>query len=316
MVTWPLWQTRAHPQLLPVVEIPMPFGFALLASLALAACRPVVGSVLHVVLLALAILADQTREQPQVLSMGVLLLATLPIRGAREIGSLHLCSLWLWSGIGKLTSARFWENGGSWLLGDGSDAGTTTLGVIVAVLIGLGELTLAVLALLPRTRRTAGLLGAIMHLSILTFLSPLGRDWNPSVWAWNAVLAVASLQLLRRTDAGLGAILSRGGPVVRIAAGLFVALPIGFHLGVVDAPFAMQVYTQNGCRALVVRANGPVEVVGDLPDLRVHLPPVPRINLVWFARHGRLGDRMILVEDRPLALFATPERTVAFEDVR
>jgi len=202
------------------------------------------------------------------------------------------------------------------LLGDGSDAGSTTFGVCVAVLIGVAELTVAVLALWPHTRRIAAWLGAIMHLSILMLLSPLVRDWNPSVWAWNAVLAVASLQLLGATKAGLGAILARGGKKVRCAAVLFVALPIGFHLGVVDAPFAMQVYTQNGCHALVVRADGPVEVVGDLAKLRVHLPPVPRIFLVWFARHGRLGDRMILVEDRPLALFAPRERTIAFEDVR
>lgn len=307
--------------LLPLIELPAwPFGFVLLASLALALVRPVAGVLVHVVLLATAIVADQSREQPQLISLAILLAATMPRRGACEIGALHLAALWLWSGIGKLTSGRFLTHGGAWIV-FGPETTDTQVDLAASVaagaLVGAVEVTLAVLVLVPRTRRAAAWAGAVLHLAILALLSPLGRDWNPSVWPWNVALAISSVGLLRRVDGGPVAMLRRSGMATRVLAALFFALPIGFHLGYVDGPLAMQVYAQNTCHAIVLRADGRTEIPGRIPALRVLMPPVPRILLVWFRRTGGPGDRMILVDDRPLgAVFGPRERLYRFEEVK
>jgi uncharacterized membrane protein YphA (DoxX/SURF4 family) len=312
LVTWPLWQARAEPPLLPVhpvLALPaVSFGPWLLGSLALVAVRPAVGIAAHCVLLALALLADQIREQPQVLSIALLLVATLPSRGARAIGVLHLAALWFWSGLGKLTSARFLGHGGQWLLlGDG-DPASTPAGVAAAIALGLGELLLGAAVLLPRARLVAAWCGAALHAGALVLLA--ARGWNVAVWPWTALLAFAAPVLLRGETAGLRVLLARGR-AVRVAAVAFAALPIGFHVGLVDAPFAQQAYTANGCHAVVLRASGRVESAGELGGVRVLLPPVPRIVEAWFAATASPGDRMILVDDRPLAaLTGARERVV------
>lgn len=317
LVTWPLWQMREAPPLLPLGPLPISFGPALLVSLALALIWPVRGTVAHWIVLGLAMLADQTREQPQVLSLAWVLVATLGRRTGREIGVLHLCALWFWSGLGKLTSPRFLAHGGAWLAtGDPESASGSAVATAAAIAIGMAELALAVLAIVPRTRPVAAWSGAAMHLAVLAFLSPLGRDWNPAVWPWNAVLAVAALVLLRGPAEGIGAIVRRG-KAPRLAAAAFVLLPVGFHVGVIDAPFAFQVYNDNTCHAVLLPGNGPPVTVGSLPRLRATLPRVPRVFLAWFHHIGRRGDRMILVDDRPLAgLFGPRERLWNRDEMR
>jgi hypothetical protein len=321
LITWPLWQPRTEPPLLPLIELPAwPFGLLLLVSLALAVVRPVAGVLAHVGLLTVAIVADQTREQPQVLSLAVLLAATMQKRGACEIGALHLVALWLWSGIGKLTSGRFLAHGGAWIVFGPETADTQvdpTASIAAGVSVGAVEVALALLVLVPRTRRGAAWAGAVLHLAILALLSPLGRDWNPAVWPWNAALAIGSVLLLGQVEGGPRAMLRRCGPATRALAAMFFALPVGFHLGLVDGPLAFQVYAQNTCHAIVLRADGRTEIPGRIAALRVLMPPVPRILLVWFLRTGGPGDRMILVDDRPLGAVLGPrERIHRFEDVK
>jgi hypothetical protein len=193
-ITWPLWQVRGWPPVLPIAPLPaLSFGWALLASLALALRWPRLGSGLHAALLLLAIVCDQTREQPQVLSLALLLWSTSAARGARTIGALHLAALWFWSGLGKLTSPRFLGEGGAWLLGDAVAPGSAPA-VIAAVLVGAVEVALALLALLPVTRARARWLACALHAGILVYLAL--RAVNPSVWPWNAALAVLAPVLL------------------------------------------------------------------------------------------------------------------------
>lgn len=116
-ITWPLWQVRLDPPPLPLWPLPaLPFGGVLLATLAVVLVRPRLGAVLHAALVLLAVVADQTREQPQVLSLAFLLGATAFPR-QRAIDALHLAALWCWSGLGKLLSPRFLAEDGAWLLG-------------------------------------------------------------------------------------------------------------------------------------------------------------------------------------------------------
>lgn len=318
-ITWPLWQPRASPPELPLLPLPwVPFGAGLLLTLLVALVRPAAGICCHWLVLVLAIVGDQTREQPQVLSLALLLVATLPGPYARRFGGLQLAATWFWAGVGKLTSPRGWAETGTFLLGaspdNAPDAGMAALAAGAS--LGAAELVLGVLAFVPRTRPYAAALGGALHLGILVFLSPLGRDWNVSVWPWNVALAVAAVCLLRGEAQPLPAGVARTR-LLGFAGILFVLLPIGFHIGVVDAPLAQQVYSGNTCRALVLRADGSTQTVGMLPALRVAVPPVPRIFLVWFRHHGGLGDRLVLTDDRALGGLRGPrERLFRFEDVR
>jgi hypothetical protein len=301
VLTWPLWQVRTSSPQLPWFYVPqVPFGALLLASLALAVWRPIAGTLLHSALLATAIACDPLREQPQVLSLALLLAATVPLRGAATVGALHIAALWFWSGLGKLCSERFLHDGGAWLLAQ-SAAPTTWLATAAAVAVGSGELLLAIGVLVPRTRRRAAWLGGLAHLTVLSYLSPLGRDCNPAVWPWNLALAVAAPVLLASRDGTRLGSLAHAGPAPRAAAALFVLLPLGYHAGWVDAAFAQQVYVMNEPVATWLRADGRVERIGLVPELQVFVPPVPRVYAAWFARHGRIGDQLVITEPRPLA---------------
>lgn len=310
VVSWPLWQLRSEPPLLPALPLPaISFGPWLLASLALAVARPLAGAICHAVVLLLAILADQTREQPQVLSMALLLFASLPGSAPRAIGVLHLAALWFWSGLGKLTSERFLTTSSAWLLDPrAADAlgSAPTAAVLLAVGLGSAEIALGMLALVPRAHPLTARLGLLLHTVTLLLLA--SRGWNPAVWPWNAALAASAWLLLREAADQEGPLLD--GTAVRLTAVAFVALPLGFHAGLVDAPFAGQVYTSNACHGLVLRADGRTEVIGTLSEVRAQLPPVPRLVRAWFAATARPGDRMILVDDRPLGGLLGPRESL------
>jgi hypothetical protein len=294
LVTWPLWQARAEPPLLPLLPVPaLPFGAALLATLAVALVRPRLGAALHGALLAVAITADQTREQPQVLSLALLLASGVWPR-ARALGALHLPALWFWSGLGKLLSPRFPGEGGAWLLGAAADPG---LACAAAFALGGAEVALAALALGARTRRTAAALAVLLHASILGFL--VLRSANPAVWPWNAALAVAAPCLLRADPGITAARCSRS--ILACAAVLFVLLPLGWHAGLVDRAFSHAVYTLDGPRAVWLPADGGVAELGELPGLRVTLPPQPRVLAAYFAATARDGDALAILESRRLA---------------
>ncbi len=295
-ITWPLWQVREAPSLLPLVGLPqVGFAWPLLACLALALRWPTFGAVLHAFVLALAMLADQTREQPQMVSFGILLLASSNHRGAVALGTLHLCALWFWSGIGKLTSPHFLGAGGAWLLG-AEEAGAA--GTSLAVALGLTELVLAVSCSILRWRSRVAVVASLLHANVLAFLV-FARGANPAVWPWNAALAIAAPLLLRAAPARPWT--APGTFVPRLAALAFVVLPLGYHAGVVDAPFAMQVYTMNEPRAVRLHGDGRRESLLYLPELAVPLPPVPRIQRQWFQNEARAGERLALLERRPIA---------------
>ena len=68
-LTWPLWQHRTMPPMLPAVDIPSPdMGWPLLGSLVLVLAAPRWGVALHGILLLAAILMDQMRLQPEFIS--------------------------------------------------------------------------------------------------------------------------------------------------------------------------------------------------------------------------------------------------------
>lgn len=101
LLTWPLWQTRVDPPLLPMFEGFPQFDMSLviLATLVLTLVRPKVGVPAHITVLSIAFAQDQTRLQPEFVSLALILLGTTTIPYSGVLVRAHLVSLWFWSGL-------------------------------------------------------------------------------------------------------------------------------------------------------------------------------------------------------------------------
>jgi hypothetical protein len=304
-ITWPLWQARVEPPMLPMVpwlaSVRVDCGIVLLVSLALALWRPRAGALVHLLALTCAILLDETRMQPQAISLALLLCATWPGAGARLFGIAQLVSLWGWSGVHKLLSPTFFEEGGHLVTHRFAGCPESVARALV-VAFAAGEVALAVAACVPRTRPLARRLGAAMHLAILVWLSPLALDWNESVWPWNAALAFAAWVLLTpdvTTVRDSWRERWRAAPALARAAVLAELLaPAGFELGVVPAPFAHALYCLSTPHALWLHADGGVTHLYELPELNAFLPGTYHALVASFRARAKAGDRLVIVERR------------------
>src|SRR5215208_5502504 len=69
LITWPLWQNHQVTPMLPALPLPaVDMGLLLLLSLLLILVKPLPGIIVHTVLTLYAVLIDQTRLQPEVVS--------------------------------------------------------------------------------------------------------------------------------------------------------------------------------------------------------------------------------------------------------
>lgn len=265
LVTWPLWSPRASgPPTLPLFDgLPeLPFGVALLLTLALVPLRPRLGAVLHAVVLALAVVADQTRLQPTTVSLAILLFATTH---ARALAPAHVAALWFWAGAHKLLSPAF---------GAGLDPAFAGFEIPIACAeLGLG------LAAILRLRLTT-MAALVLHTGVAAVLVSQGR------WAlvpWNLVLA----------GAGLFLHLPRSRPL-ELA---LLAAPLGLYLGLTSPYLAHALYTGDtwqsvrcgdaGCEADPERAQ-------TLAAFGVPLEPSPRALRAHFLATCRAGEQLYL----------------------
>ena len=107
-ITWPLWQVRDSPPMLPALSLPaFDLGWLLICSLLLVLVAPLPGITLQTILLLYAVLIDQTRLQPGVVSLLFLLWGTVPNPTAQGFARAHLLTLWLFAGFHKLLSPAF-----------------------------------------------------------------------------------------------------------------------------------------------------------------------------------------------------------------
>ena len=79
LITWPLWQTRSDPPLLPMFEWTPQFdtGLLVLGTLVLTLVRPNIGVLAHIAVLSIAFIQDQTRLQPEFVSLALILLGAV-----------------------------------------------------------------------------------------------------------------------------------------------------------------------------------------------------------------------------------------------
>lgn len=305
-ISWPLWQIHASPPMLPAVPLPqINLGVPLQVSLIAAVMRPTVGVPAHAVLLGYAMLVDQTRLQPEFISLALLLWGCLPSHRATMLARAHLISLWIFSGLNKLLSPGFMSGTAQWMLSAYLQSPPVWLRDNVGFVVVIAEMSLGVLAIFPRTRKAVGILACIVHLNILLVLSPWGHDWNEVVWPWNVALAVAGLCLIAPWREGLPESIRRSGRSVGVGLVGLMVLPAGFYLLVVDAYVAHNLYTSNTPQAMVCDARNRCDTGGltgaSWQAFNVPLPPEHRIFRASFAQTCRQGDRLVVTDSRVVA---------------
>ena len=303
LITWPVWQTRRYPPLLPAAPVPqLDFGLLVLGSLVLVLAVPRVGIWIHFATLALAFVADQTRLQPEFLSLALILVATGLPRLGPFVGRTHLITLWIWAGMHKVLSVGFMTDSAYWIY-DGLPIDIPPIRPFVGWLIAGSEVGTGLLMLVRSLRRAGVGVALAMHGMMLLVLSPWGHDWNESVWPWNFALGIAAALLFWPWEDGVSqkddAVQTRSRPEkrIKIAVAAVAALyPLGFYFGVTDAYLAHHLYSDAIARAFCEPESCRSASFGDTWEaFDVYIPPEPRLYKQYFLSRCTPGESLTII---------------------
>ncbi len=187
LLTWPLWKVHRIPPMIPAVQLPeVNTGIVLLITLAALFIRPLPALILHTVLVLYSILIDQTRLQPEIVSMVILMWGAHGSLSFKTIARAHLISLWFFAGANKLLSSNYMSNIAFMSYPRSS---------LRLLLVPLIEIALALLAIIPRTRKAAAALAFAFHITIFAFLLFRPNN-NSAIWFWNLGLSFAGFALI------------------------------------------------------------------------------------------------------------------------
>jgi len=294
LITWPLWQVHRSPPMLPAVGLP-PLDLApmLLFSLVMVLMSPVRGMLIHTALIAYAVLADQTRLQPEVISLVILLWGSLPYAGAKTIARTHLVALWFFAGLNKLLSPGFHVALAPALLAAIAPQAPEWLSSQVGLLIALTEMSVGVAAVVPATRRIAAVGAFCLGAGTLVELM-FGLHGNVSVWPWNAALAVSGFALILPWRGCMRASLAVSPVLIRIACVALLVTPVGFYVGRIDAYLAHNLYTANTATA----TSTAFSTDETWAAFNVPLPPEHRLFHQWFVSVCQEGDTLTIRDPR------------------
>lgn len=302
LVTWRVWGPRSHPPMLPLVDLPtLHAGWPMLASLAVVLGWPRIGVPLHSLVLAAAIVADQSRMQPHVISLATLLWGTTGWPGGLVVARAALAALWTYAGIHKLTSPAYYTVSGGWLLRAVWPDGPVWLAPTLAAAVAATEVFLGCGCFVPRLRKTVAVVAAAFHLAAFAVLA-FRLQWDMPVWPWNLALAAAGPGLVMPwRGPGLGVERAAAGRPARIAAIVLLLMPAGYWLGVVDAFLAHCVYADNRPKAYVCTPFSRTDLDGICLRLGVVLPPAHRLYGPFFHGIGRPGEWLEIEDPRWIA---------------
>lgn len=111
LLTWPVWQVHRFPPMLPALPLPqISSGVILLITLVGILFRPLTGLSLHTAVVLYSILVDQTRLQPEIVSLVILMWGSLAFRSLKILARAHLVSLWFFVGLNKVLSSGYRAN--------------------------------------------------------------------------------------------------------------------------------------------------------------------------------------------------------------
>jgi hypothetical protein len=309
-VTWPLWQVRSAPPMLPLVELPqVAYGPLLLASLAVVLMHGATGVILHSALLLAAMLSDQMRLQPEFISQAILLWGTLPWAATRTISRAHLIALWFYSGFHKLDCPFFYIDDAPRLVTALFPAANVGLSTTIGVSLALAEISLAVCAVLPRTRTLAVWMVYFFHLGIVGTLA-LGLGWDQAVWPWNVALAAAGYVFIGSWKESPVAQFRQLGAAMRIAVGLILLLPLMYDSGWIDTYLCHVLYSSHEPTAWIRTADGRRVLIDTRPQLKVPVPQIERLYAGYFAAVAGPRDELEIFDPRWYSRWRMGDRRV------
>jgi hypothetical protein len=295
LITWPLWQVHRSPPMLPVLPLPqLDTGVALLLSLAVVFIAPVTGIILHTVLIVYAMLIDQTRIQPQLMSHTILLWGTLCYLDAKTLSRAYLVAMWTWAGLNKLLSPAFLSDVGPSLFGTLFTQAPVWLRENGGYAIAISELATGLMAALPRTRRLCGFMAFGLHISILLTLVSLRANRNEAIWPWNLALALSAFSLIAPWQESIPRSIGQSQLGTRLIIVLILVLPAGFHFGLIDTYFAHNLYSGN----TPIAASSAFNPASTRSEFNVPLPPEHRLYEQWFHLVCKPGDHLTIIDPR------------------
>ncbi|WP_425613423.1 leucine-rich repeat domain-containing protein [Anatilimnocola sp. NA78] len=291
-ISWPVWQVRSTPPLLPLIWFPeISFGVPLVISLLAVTYWPRAASIVHVALLSLAIIADQHRLQPQVISLAVLLIGCAFISAGYTV-RWYLAAMWLWAGLHKFLSPEWYGFQSWWFLDQcGLDP---SWHLPFAILVAVFETTIGLLAMFAPRR--AAWPAVVLHAGLLVSLSPLVRNFNESVWPWNIATAAVAFWLLRRVD-NQPSELPRVAWAERSAAVIMLLAPALFYVNWLNPHLAFVLYSGNMPRAIHVKHDSYVHLDG-WTGQAVPFPDSPRLFVELFRKTSQPGDKLHIADPR------------------
>lgn len=290
LITWPVWQVRQTPPNLPLFDLPLlPFGQLVIISLVPCLIWPRYGTLAHAGVVALACVFDQYRLQPQVLALVVLLLACASDPGL-WFARWYLATMWFWAGLHKLLSPEWWGSSSWWHL-EQCGLNPEPWHLPFALGIALTELGLGLAAMVRP--RTAAPLCSLMHLGVLASLSPLFRNFNPSVWPWNLASALLGYWILRAVPPTVAP------PWRWLVPTLLLLVPAGYYVDLVNPHLASVLYSGNMPRAYHLSHAGVRRLDGWNGGLSVPFPDSPHLLSRAFERSAQVGDKLLILDPRP-----------------
>lgn len=288
ILTWRLWQTRDLPPTLPALPLPqIDTGLLLLGSLLIVLVVPLPGLVIHSLLLTYAIASDQTRLQPEIISLLILMWGTLESYGLKMIARGHLIALWFFAGFNKLISSGYWTG-----LSFAHPLSASRVALLPFVEIALGVLTL-----LRRTRKIAIVLAFVLHIGIFMMVA-VRLNRNSAIWFWNVGLAFAAIALLYPWNESFISSVRKLHPVPAVLVLLILVSPIGFYFGIVDAYLAHNLYSRNVPYAVWHTTAGERKSLHTVKPLNVPLPPEHRLFESSFQQLCSTGDYLLIHDPR------------------
>jgi hypothetical protein len=302
-VTWPLWQARVAPPMLPLFDLALfhvtqiGFGPLLLVSLVVVLIHGAAGVILHSALLLAAMLSDQMRLQPEFISQAILLWGTLPWAAARALARAHLIALWFYSGFHKLDCPYFYTGDAHWLVTSFFPGANVGISTAVGVSLALAEISLAVCAVLPRMRSVAAWMGYFFHLTIVVTLA-LGLGWDEAVWPWNLALAAAGYVFIGSWKETPAAQFRQLGVAMRLALGVILLLPLAYDSDCVDTYLCHVLYSSHAPLAWIRTSDGRRELIDTRPRLKVPVPQIERLYVAHFAAVAAPGDELEIFDPR------------------
>lgn len=307
-VTWPLWESRIDNPWMPhlpaipeVIAAPLQFnwGIPLLATLVWSLVHAPSGLVLHAIFLALAIVVDQLRLQPEFVSLLILMVGTLPHRGLQVVARFHLAALWFYAGFHKLLSEGYWNSGGAEHLMRTFNMLDANSAQVLAIASAVTECMVGICWMIPPTRLAASVCALLLHFGIL--FSLLIQGWNVAVWPWNVGLMVAAIGFAIDWEEPGHVSAARAGWQGLLGASLMLVTPLLFYVGYFDSYLCHCLYSGNTAQARFYSgpddASGESLVTRSMEAIHVPFPPEHRLYEQYFRKVARPGD-MLSIRDK------------------